>query len=87
MNEPMRVNVKLFAILREKAQTSQLALDLPSGATAQIALAQVIEQLPALKELAAKAALAVNQQYVRANHSLAEGDELAIIPPVSGGCD
>jgi molybdopterin synthase catalytic subunit len=82
----MRVTVLLFAILRQRAGTESLELDLPEGATAADAvdalgrrdgLADVIGRLPLR--------VAVNRQYVSDSTVLAAGDEVAMIPPVSGG--
>jgi molybdopterin converting factor subunit 1 len=81
----MRVIIKLFAVLRETAQTSELTLDLPAGATAAAAVAALGEQIPAVAKLLARSACAVNQSYVPLGSTLNDGDELAIIPPVSGG--
>ena len=77
--------VKLFAVLRETAQTSELALELPAGATAAAAVAELGERIPAVAKLLGRSACAVNQAYVPLGAALSDGDELAIIPPVSGG--
>ena len=81
----MRVNVKLFAILRDRAGVPELSLDLPAGATAASAGAAVGERYPALREHLNRVAYAVNPAYAPAGTALSEGDELALIPPVSGG--
>jgi molybdenum cofactor biosynthesis protein MoaC/molybdopterin converting factor subunit 1 len=82
----MRVTVLLFAMLRQRAGTASLELDLPDGATAGDALAalgrrdglaEVIGRLPVR--------VAVNREYVPESTALDTGDELAVIPPVSGG--
>jgi molybdopterin converting factor subunit 1 len=82
----MEVEVRLFAMLRERAGTGALRLQLPDGATVGDAiaaagrhggLAELIESIPV--------AVAVNREYVRDNRRLSEGDEVALIPPVSGG--
>jgi molybdopterin converting factor subunit 1 len=76
----MQVSVRLFAGLRERAGRSEIELELPEGA-------RVSDALAAVGELAAGVPLvmAVNREYAAAEHPLAPGDELALIPPVSGG--
>ncbi|MGZ4270419.1 MAG: molybdenum cofactor biosynthesis protein [Solirubrobacteraceae bacterium] len=76
----MRVSVRLFAGLRERAGRGELELELPEGACVSDALA-------AVGDLAAGVPLvmAVNREYAAAEQPLAPGDELALIPPVSGG--
>jgi molybdopterin synthase catalytic subunit len=74
------VTVRLFAGLRERAGCDELALDLPDGAQVADALARMgdlIGDVPVV--------MAVNQEYADDGYSLAPGDELALIPPVSGG--
>jgi molybdopterin synthase catalytic subunit len=82
----MRLNVRLFAVLRERAGADAVEIVLPAGATAADALAalraepglgEVLERLPAR--------LAVNREYALPDTPLAPGDELAAIPPISGG--
>ncbi len=82
---PMRLTVKLFAILRERAGVSEIGLDLPEGATVADAARALADRLPGLCGLEARSAYAVNQAYVDAATVLRSGDELALIPPVSGG--
>ncbi len=76
----MRVRVRLFAQLRERAGRDALDLDLPDGA-------RVADALAAVEELAAglPLVLAVNREYAEPGRALAPGDELALVPPVSGG--
>ena len=82
----MLVTVRLFATLREQAGRESIELELPDGATvAQAldalgdggALGELLERLPVV--------MAVNRAYAAGGTVLAEGDELALIPPVSGG--
>jgi molybdopterin converting factor subunit 1 len=82
----VRVTVRLFAILRERAGTSLVDLDLAEGASARDALAELAGR-KGMRDLLERMpfALAVNRTYVREDCSLREGDELALIPPVSGG--
>jgi molybdopterin converting factor subunit 1 len=74
------VTVKLFAALKERAGTGELQLELPEGA-------RVADALAALGGLAdgLPLVLAVNREYAREDHVLEASDELAVVPPVSGG--
>ena len=76
----MEVTVRLFAMLRERAGVPELTLDLPEGA-------RVSDALDSLEGLAEGIPLvmAVNREYADAGRVLDPGDELALIPPVSGG--
>jgi molybdopterin synthase catalytic subunit/molybdopterin converting factor small subunit len=80
------VSVRLFAILRERAGTGDLALELPAGATVADALAE-LRRLPGLGETLERieVATAVNREWSDPSTPLEAGDELALIPPVSGG--
>jgi molybdopterin synthase catalytic subunit len=76
----MQVSVRLFAGLRERAERDLVELELPDGARVRDALAQLdrlIDGVPVV--------LAVNQEYADADAELRPNDELALIPPVSGG--
>jgi len=82
----VRVRVRLFAAAREAVGTDEVELDLPSGATAHEALAELARASSAPEALAAdRLAVAINREYARDDRPLSEGDELAVIPPVSGG--
>ena len=76
----MKVTVRLFAILRERAGSDRLELDLPEGA-------RVADALRAVDHLAGglRLVMAVNREYAAPEDPLSAGDELALIPPVSGG--
>ena len=76
----MRVVVKLFAGLRERAGTGERPLELPDGALAS----DVWPEL-GLGDEPDGLLYAVNREYAEAEQPLAEGDEVALIPPVSGG--
>ena len=82
----MFVQVRLFAMLRERAGKEEVAVELPEGATVGDALAAVGSE-HGLAELLARTpvVMAVNREYASADSVLAESDELALIPPVSGG--
>ncbi len=81
----MIVKVKLFAVLRERAQASELTLDLPAIATVAAAREALAAGVPALGDYLPRVAWAVNRSYVPIETELHDGDELAVIPPVSGG--
>jgi MoaE-MoaD fusion protein len=76
----MEVTVRLFAMLRERAGAREVTLTLPDGARVSDALAElgtIAEGLPLV--------MAVNREYADEHQVLDPGDELALIPPVSGG--
>src|SRR4051794_4960886 len=78
--EVMRIQVRLFAQLRERAGRDAVELDLPDGA-------RVADALAALDDVAGglPVVMAVNREYAGAEQVLSAGDELALVPPVSGG--
>jgi molybdopterin synthase catalytic subunit/molybdopterin converting factor small subunit len=76
----LKVQVKLFAGLRERAGVAEQELELPPGAHAGDVWAAL-----ELGEEPAGLLYAVNKEYAGAAHELADGDEVALIPPVSGG--
>ena len=78
----MEVTVRLFAMLRERAGAPELTLELPDGARVRDALES--EPLAALAD-GIPLVMAVNREYADGEHVLDAGDELALIPPVSGG--
>ena len=81
----IRVHVKFFAAARDAAGTASTDLELPTSATVADALAVLIEQFPPLATHADRLAVAVNLSYARRDQALNDDDELALIPPVSGG--
>ena len=81
----MMVNVRLFAILRDRAGVDSVRLELAQGATIESAIAALNQRFPALNDYLRRAAFAINRDYAPPTASLHEGDELAVIPPVSGG--
>ncbi len=78
--------MRLFAILRQRAGRDSLALELPEGATVADALEAAADQ-PGLGEVLAAMPVraALNREYVDDGAPVSDGDELALIPPVSGG--
>src|SRR5579864_6174917 len=81
----MRVRILFFGILKEMVGKSVDLIDLPEGASVRDALARYESQIPRLKESLPSLALAVNQQYAGPDTPLRESDEVALLPPVSGG--
>jgi sulfur-carrier protein len=81
----MRVRVRLFASLRETVGTAALELDLPDAATPEDVWQAVLRGHPDLAPRRASVAAAVNRSFAPFDARLAEGDEVAFIPPVSGG--
>jgi MoaE-MoaD fusion protein len=79
----MTVRVLLFAVARERAGTGELELSLPSPATVADVRRELLAHLPA--ELLAASAVAVNHEYAADSQPVAASDEVAVIPPVSGG--
>jgi molybdopterin converting factor small subunit len=81
----MRVRLKMFAVLRERGAISELDLDLPEGATVAVAMEEVGRRIAAIADLLPRTVAAINLSYVKPAALLRDGDELALIPPVSGG--
>jgi molybdopterin converting factor subunit 1 len=81
----MHVRVRLFASLRDAAGEPSVELQLAPGATAEDAWRALVERHPVLAIRRPSLAAAVNRDYRDWDAVLQEGDELAFIPPVSGG--
>ena len=84
---PMQVTVRLFAAARDAAAGSDaVRLDLPAGATVADAASRLSASHAGLSDVLRHAAFARNRRYARPTEALADGDELTVLPPVSGGC-
>lgn len=81
----MHIRVRLFAIQRELAGTREVVLDLAAGATIEDAWAALVALYPVLAPGRSFVRFARNADYGDPSDRLADGDELAVIPPVSGG--
>ncbi len=81
----MKVKVKFFAMLRERAGTGEAMIDIEEGATIGDLWDALKKNYPELAPVNMRLLYAVNRNYVKADHSLKENDEVAFIPPVSGG--
>jgi molybdopterin synthase sulfur carrier subunit len=79
----MRVNVLAFGIAKDIVGGSSVSVE-TEGSTVDDLKQSLQQQFPSLQQLSSYM-IAVNNEYVRSNVTLSEGDEVAIIPPVSGG--
>jgi MoaE-MoaD fusion protein len=82
-----RLTIKLFATLRERARTSELDREFPDGTTVGEIWHRLLADFPALGGHHDGVAFAVNQEYVKEDYRPGNNDEVAFIPPVSGGAD
>lgn len=81
----MHITVKLFALMREKAGTDTVRLDVPDGASVEQAIQVLQTSYPVLTPYLATTRFSLSTDFVDAETRLTEGDEVALIPPVSGG--
>ncbi|HSG00086.1 MAG TPA: molybdopterin converting factor subunit 1 [Vicinamibacterales bacterium] len=81
----MRVNVQLFARLRDLANQQALACEVPAGASVADVWQAVVARHPALEPFGRSISCAVNEDFARMTTRVNEGDEVAFLPPVSGG--
>ncbi len=83
----MQIKVLLFGQLREVVGASEEEVDLSEGACSADLLAHYQQRFPQIERLCPSIAMAVNQEYVSSSAPLQSGDEVALLPPVSGGAD
>jgi molybdopterin converting factor subunit 1 len=81
----MRVTVRLFARLRDLAGSGELERDVPAPATVATVWNALVREVPALGEYERTMSVAVNADYSRMTAEVRDGDEVAFLPPVSGG--
>jgi len=81
----MRIRVRYFASLRERLGKSEETREVPSGATVETVWEVLKRERPDLAAVERSLAFAVAQEYVDKTYPLQDNDELAFIPPVSGG--
>lgn len=81
----MRVRVLFFGSLAARMGKRELSVELAEGAKVSELVDLLAGDYPAVGEMRGKLAFAVNLEYRKAGEALAEGDEVALIPPVSGG--
>lgn len=83
----MTVQISLFASLKDALGCSQLTLDVPEGTSVAQALSRLEQSQPQLARFLPHVRVARNLDYASPDDVLNQGDELALIPPVSGGAD
>ena len=81
----MHLDVTFFALYRERAGLRQLALELPEGGTVSDLTGAIRHRFPNLAPHNVKIVVAVNAEYAEPETILNPGDEVCLIPPVSGG--
>lgn len=81
----MFVTIRLFARLRELAGAADLSRELGNGATARTAWDALAREFPGLGDYTSSISCAVNEEYAPWTTPLKDGDEVAFLPPVSGG--
>jgi sulfur-carrier protein len=81
----IQVSIKLFAVYQEVIGAAEITQELPMGASAGDALQALIDRYPQLAQWRSVTRLGVNLDFVAADRTLQDGDELVLIPPVSGG--
>ena len=81
----MRVKVRLFGRLHDLAGATDLDLEVRPGATVGDVWRQLADEIPAMAPYSRSISAAVNADFARMSAPVAEGDEVAFLPPVSGG--
>ena len=81
----MRVTVRLFARLKELAGTDTMAIDVAEPATVAMVWQATTAEAPALLPYERALSCAVNATFSRMSQPVSEGDDVAFLPPVSGG--
>ena len=79
------MTVRLFARLRDLAGAGELIREVPTGATADQVWNDLVLEWPGLREYEKTISVAVNAEYSRMTANVQDGDEVAFMPPVSGG--
>lgn len=81
----MTINVRFFAIARQTVGEREVEVELKEGSTVQSLWEALLKRFPRLNPMSGSLKLAVNWDYVQSEAVLRDGDEVAVIPPVSGG--
>ncbi len=81
----MKISVLFFGVLKDLAARSGETVDLPEGARVRDLLLHFAHGAPRLQAMLPSLAISVNREYAEIDRALREGDEVALLPPVSGG--
>lgn len=85
ITEDIQITVKLFAIFQEVFATDEIQVKLNSGASVSEIFDRLVSQHPNLEQWRSLTRYAINLSFAESNTILKNGDEVALIPPVSGG--
>lgn len=85
MNELSRVTVLFFASLKERVGMTSTTLEIPQGARVADLKATLLERFPALADAAGSIIISVNREFAFDSDPVADGAEVGLFPPVSGG--
>lgn len=80
-----KIKVKLFAILRERVGESEITITIPSGITVNHLNSEILKKYPQLKSFGSKFVTSVNCKVTTGDTVITSKDEVALLPPVSGG--
>ena len=80
-----KIKVKLFAILRERVGESEITITVPTGITVNYLNSEILKKYPQLKSLNNKFVTSVNWKVTAGDTIISSKDEIALLPPVSGG--
>lgn len=80
-----KIKVKLFAILRERVGESEITITVPPGVTVNYLNSEILRKYPQLKSFNNKFVTSVNWKVTTGDTIISPNDEIALLPPVSGG--